>query len=350
MSRIAKAWVSEKAGSELILEDVQLEALGPNGVEIQVSYCGVCGSDIHLLKSDGGYSDFTAYAVGKKQVCGHEVLGIVTNVGRANNNELKIGDYVGVGWQCSSCHNCEWCERGDEQLCPSVKCTCCEGNIGGFANYLRVNDSSFVFKIPKSLYLPATAPLLCGGQTVWTPLVTQTKKGDKIGILGLGGLGTMALMFAAKLGRKKLYAISGSPAKKRTALEMGANEFLNHNDADAMTHAQSSMDFILVTLSTQQKIDFSKFFQLLRPRGTICFVGMVPPITADVFTMGFTMHNITTSNTGGRKDMIEMLQFCATHSIGAPHVSLRPMDQVNQVIHELEDLKEATRFVLTTTS
>mmetsp|Transcript_11132 Transcript_11132/g.16695 ORF Transcript_11132/g.16695 Transcript_11132/m.16695 type:complete len:161 (+) Transcript_11132:66-548(+) len=160
----------------------------------------------------------------------------------------------------------------------------------------------------------------------------------------------MALMFAAKLGRKKLYAISGSPAKKRTALEMGANEFLNHNDADAMTHAQSSMDFILVTLSTQQKIDFSKFFQLLRPRGTICFVGMVPPITADVFTMGFTMHNITTSNTGGRKDMIEMLQFCATHSIGAPHVSLRPMDQVNQVIHELEDLKEATRFVLTTTS
>jgi len=344
--RVATCWAAKEPKAKLEPIPVELIPLGETGVELQVSHVGLCGSDVHLINSDGGYADFTAYGLGKPQICGHEAIGIVTAVGPGVSH-LKVGQRAGIGWQNEACHSCEWCLRGDEQLCAAVKCTCCEGNIGAFADYMRIKDSKFCFKIPEKCDSAATAPLRCGGQTVWTPLVQQTKQTDKVGILGLGGLGHMAIKFASALGRT-VTALSSTMSKKEEALALGAHSFVAHADDAAMEAAAASLDFILVTLATQDPVDFTKFFALLRPRGTMCFVGMCPPITADVFTMGFTMHNITTSNTGGRKEIDQMLEFCAKHDIGASVVT-RPMSEVNECLAELESAKHAKRFVLTQT-
>jgi len=346
MSRTIKAWGAKEKGAKLEIMEIEAPALGPHGVEVEVQYCGLCGSDVHLINADGGYNDFTAYVCEppQPQICGHEVIGQVTGVGSAVTH-LKVGDRAGIGWQNSACHNCEWCLKGDEQLCSSVKCTCCEGNKGGFADYIRIDDGRFAFAIPEGCDSASTAPLLCGGQTVWTPIRQQTKAGDRVGILGLGGLGHMAIKFAKALGCE-VTALSSSESKKTEALSHGATNYIAHSDPAQLEAAAASLDFILVTLATQDPVDFSKFFPLLRPRGTMCFVGMCPPITADVFTMGFTMNNITTSNTGGRKEMLEMLEFCARHKIGAT-VKERPMSEINEALQDLEKMKGSFRYVLT---
>ena len=295
--RTIKAFAALSAGAELTPYEFEAPPLGPHGIEISVGFCGVCGSDVHLLNSDGGYSDFTSWASDAgPQICGHEVIGTVTGIGSAVEH-LKLGQRAGIGWQSAACHNCEWCMKGDEQLCSAVKCTCCEGNNGGFADYIRINDAKFAYAIPDACDSAKTAPLLCGGQTVWTPIVQQSKKGDKVGILGLGGLGHMAIQFASALERT-VTALSTTSSKKDEAMELGAHAFVAHSDQSQLDAIAGTLDFILVTLATQEPVDFSKFFPLLRPRGTICFVGMCPPITADVFTLGFTMNSISTSNTG----------------------------------------------------
>jgi uncharacterized zinc-type alcohol dehydrogenase-like protein len=324
-------------GEDLVPFKYRLPDMTPTSVEVKVEYCGLCGSDDHLIVGDYG-----EYAVWP-QVCGHEVVGTVTQVGTAVTT-LKAGQRVGVGWQSSSCHDCEWCARGDEQLCSSVGCTCCEGNKGGFADRMRINDSQFCYKIPDALSSAEVAPLLCGGQTVWTPLNEQTKSSDRVGILGLGGLGHMAIKFAKALGRE-VTAISSSASKRADALSHGASRFLVHTNQEEMDAAASSLDFILVTIATNKEVDFAKFFPLLRPRGTICFVGMCPPIQADVFTLGFTMNNITTSNTGGKKDMVQMLEFCARHKIGAS-VAVSPLSEINTAITALRTGESHFRHVL----
>jgi len=324
-------------GEDLVPYRYRLPDMTPTSVEIKVEYCGLCGSDDHLIVGDYG-----EYAVWP-QVCGHEVVGTVTQVGDAVTS-LKAGQRVGVGWQSRSCHDCEWCARGDEQLCSAVECTCCEGNKGGFADRMRINDSQFVYKIPDELSSAEVAPLLCGGQTVWTPLNEQTKSTDRVGILGLGGLGHMAIKFARALGRD-VTAISSSASKRDAALSHGATKFLVHTDDDEMAAAAGTLDFILVTIATNKEVDFAKFFPLLRPRGTVCFVGMCPPISADVFTLGFTMNNITTSNTGGKKDMIQMLDFCAKHSIGAS-VAVTPLSEINTAVAALRSGDSHFRHVL----
>eukprot|EP00931_Biecheleriopsis_adriatica_P121710 TRINITY_DN96772_c0_g1_i1.p1 TRINITY_DN96772_c0_g1~~TRINITY_DN96772_c0_g1_i1.p1 ORF type:complete len:359 (-),score=53.27 TRINITY_DN96772_c0_g1_i1:317-1393(-) len=341
-SRVIKSWAARAPKEPLTRYEFVADPLGPSGLEVRVTHCAVCGSDLHLMRSEGGYDGFGAFP--DPQVCGHEIIGMVTNMG-SDVSTFKLGQRVGIGWQCESCHECEWCLRGDEQLCEKVKATCCEGNRGGFADFIRIKDSRFAFPIPEALDSAATAPLLCGGVTVWTPLQQQTKEGDRVGILGLGGLGHMAIQFASKLGRH-VTAISSSLRKKDEALAMGAHAFLSHGDEEAMEAAAGSLDFILVTLATAQPMDFSKFFLLLRKRGTLCFVGMCPPITADVFTMTFTMHRITSSNTGGIPDVVSMLEFCAEHGIGA-HVKTRPMEEINETITELTEQQVPFRYVLT---
>jgi alcohol/geraniol dehydrogenase (NADP+) len=317
---------------------INLPDMQKNSVELKVTHCGLCGSDDHLIRGDyGEYAQFP-------QVCGHEIVGIITEVGD-NVKHLKIGQRCGVGWQSSSCHECEWCLQDNEQLCGRVKCTCCEGNIGGFSDKVRVHDSQFVFPIPDELDSAEVAPLLCGGQTVWTPLREQTKKTDKIGVLGLGGLGHMAIKFAKTFGNEVVVAISSTDSKKDIAIEHGATGFISHTNDEEMQIAIGSLDFILVTIATSEKIEFEKFFSLLRPRGTMCFVGMVPKFYIDTFTMGFTMTNCTTSNTGSIKDMKEMLDFCAKNKVGAT-VKESPMSKINEALDELRSKQSAFRHVL----
>jgi len=331
------AYAALAQGENLVPIKIRLQDMTSTSVEIKVTHCGLCGSDDHLISGD--YGDYAVWP----QVCGHEIVGIVTQVGDAVKH-LKLGQRCGVGWQCSSCHDCEWCVRGNEQLCNKVACTCCEGNRGGFADTVRIADASFAFRIPENLDSAVVAPLLCGGQTVWTPLKEQTKPGDRVGILGLGGLGQMAIKFARALGCE-VTALSSSGLKLSESFKLGASHYIVHTDREAIALQKGTLDFILVTIATKQRLDFEKFFHLLRPRGTICFVGMCPPITADVFSMGFTMCNITTSNTGGRKDMMEMLDFCARNEIGAT-VKKRPLSKVNEALAELRKGKSSVRHVL----
>jgi uncharacterized zinc-type alcohol dehydrogenase-like protein len=133
--RTIQSWAAPAASAPLEPHTFEAPALGPHGVEVKVSHCGLCGSDVHLIHADGGYADFTAFPA--PQVCGHEVIGTVTAVGAAVDH-VVVGQRAGIGWQCGACHNCEWCLKGDEQLCGAVKCTCCEGNRGGFADYIRI--------------------------------------------------------------------------------------------------------------------------------------------------------------------------------------------------------------------
>ena len=317
--------------------EIDLLPLTDEGVEIKVECCGLCGSDEHLIKGD--YGEYAVFP----QVCGHEVVGTVRQIGK-NVKDVKVGQRVGVGWQSASCHSCEWCTKNNEQLCGKVKCTCCEGNRGGFADVMRCEDSQFVFPIPDSLDSCEVAPMLCGGQTVWTPLKEQTKPGDKIGVLGLGGLGHMAIKFAKAFGNE-VVAISSSDSKKEMALEHGATGFLVHTSEDEMEKAAGTLDFILVTIATSETVEFEKFFSLLRPRGTMCFVGMVPKFMIDTFTMGFTMTNCTTSNTGSIKDMKEMLEFCAKNKLGAK-VKKTPLSKINDALDELRSKQSAFRHVL----
>ena len=232
-TRTINAYAAKAPGAPLEPYTFEAPPLPATGVEVKVTHCGLCGSDVHLWRADGDYKDFTGWAAGQKvQICGHEAVGEVTAVGSAVTH-LKVGQRCGVGWQCGSCHSCEYCLRGDEQLCQAgngVDCTCAGGNAGAFADYLRIKDAGFAFALPDALDAAATAPLLCGGQTVWTPLRQQTKAGDRVGVLGLGGLGTMAITFASKLGCE-VTALSSSDSKKRAALDLGATKFVAHADA-----------------------------------------------------------------------------------------------------------------------
>lgn len=336
---MVRAYAAKKIQGILEPIEIAMKPMTPSSVEIKVECCGLCGSDEHLIKGD--YGEYAVFP----QVCGHEAVGTILQMGADVQGGLQVGQRVGIGWQSSSCHQCEWCTKGYEQLCSSVGCTCCEGNIGGFADRLRVDDWKFVYPIPSKLDSAEVAPLLCGGQTVWTPLKEQTTTDDKIGVLGLGGLGHLAIKFARALGNPEVVAISSSASKKEMAMEHGATQFLVHTNEDDMLQAAQSLDFILVTIATSQEIDFEKYFQLLRPRGRMCFVGMVPKFKIDTFTMGFTMQSCTTSNTGSIQDMLEMLDFCQKHQIGAT-VKKRPLSEINDALDELRTSQSAFRHVL----
>ena len=194
------------------------------------------------------------------QVCGHEIVGIVTQVGNAVTH-LKPGQRCGVGWQCSSCHDCEWCLRGNEQLCGEVVCTCCEGNRGGFANLVRIKDASFAFNIPKNLDSAEVAPLLCGGQTVWTPLKEQTKPGDRVGILGLVALD---IWQNGKSRGWKLQRFLLLSQKRENQLNM-EQDITCYTQIETLWRAEKDLWTSFPSPSQQTKDRLRKFFHLLRP-------------------------------------------------------------------------------------
>lgn len=306
--------------------------LAPYDADIEISHCGVCHSDLHLVDGDWGNRGFPL-------VPGHEIIGTVKAVG-SEVDEALIGKRVGVGWQRGSCLSCEWCISGQEELCAKSVATCV-GNYGGFAERV-ILDSRFAHVIPDDLDSENAAPLLCAGVTVFSPLLRYATSMSRVGVMGIGGLGHLALQYANKMGCEVI-AFSSSEAKKDEAMELGAHHFVNGRDTDAMKKARKACDVIIATAPAN--IDWTAYIQALRPNGTLCFVGIPSePISIPVGRL-LGNQQVSGSSIGGRHAMREMLDFSARHNIVAWTEKL-PMDSVNAALDRLRENDVRYRFVL----
>src|ERR1017187_7914664 len=252
------------AGAELLPFHYEPGKLGAQEVEIAITHCGICHSDLHLISNDWGISHYPF-------IPGHEIVGTVAVVG-SEVKTLQPGQRVGLGWQSNSCGVCEWCMKGLENLCPEAEGTCVHRH-GGYADRVRAN-ARFVIPIPDSLKSEQAAPLLCGGVTVYNPLrIHGVNPSSRVGVVGIGGLGHLAIQLARVFGAE-VTAFSTSAAKEDEARSLGAHRFVNTRESKAMREVAGTFDFILTTINADQ--DWMAYIHALRPTGTLCFVG-VPP-------------------------------------------------------------------------
>ncbi len=287
--------------------------------DIRVTYTGVCATDVHMIDNDWG---ITRYPL----VPGHEVVGHVIAVG-ADITDLKVGDVVGLGALAQACGECECCQQGIDNLCPHRKFTYFGNTIdetgehvhhGGFSAYLRT-DSRFLFKIPQGYREQCVGPLMCGGLTVAAPLYEFAGhkwdlQGKRVGIVGIGGLGHMAIQFAAKMGAET-FALSRSTKKKKFCENLGATGFINSSDSAEMATNAGTLDYLLFCISGGN-MDINHYVGLMRPYGTLHFVGV--PHTFDNFNlMGLMFNRLTLSSSpiGSSNQMRIMLEFAAKNDI-----------------------------------
>jgi len=308
--------------------------LGPHDVEIAITHCGICHSDLHLISNDWGVSQYPF-------IPGHEIIGTVAAVGEAVRS-LVVGQRVGLGWQSNSCGECEWCSRGMENLCPASEGTCVHRN-GGYADSVRANNR-FVFAIPDTLKSEFAAPLLCGGITVYNPLRAHgVNPTSRVGIVGIGGLGHIAIQFARVFGAQ-VTAFSTSANKEEEARALGAHQFVNSRESKALKEVAGTMDLVLTTINADQ--DWGIYIQALRPTGTLCFVGVPPsPVSVHAFPLISGLKTITGSNTGSPWQLKEMLDVAARHGVKA-QVELFPMTKANEAIDKVKKNKVRYRAVL----
>jgi uncharacterized zinc-type alcohol dehydrogenase-like protein len=273
-------------------------------------------------------------------VPGHEIVGTVAAAGPAVR-QLAVGQRVGVGWQCGACLECEWCVSGQENLCAHEEATCVE-RPGGFAERIRV-DGRFAFPIPDALRSEHAAPLLCGGVTVYAPLARFVRPSLRVGVVGIGGLGHLALQFARAMGCE-VTALSTNPAKRAEALAFGAHRFLAATDAKALRAAAQSLDFVLSTAFLAQ--DWKGLLRMLRPNGVLCLVGAPDEsLRLDVGGMLGRQLSVTTSAIGGRPAVRETLAFAARHGI-KPMVQLRLLAEADAGLDAVRKGQARYRVVL----
>ena len=329
-----KGLAAHAAGAELLPFKYDPGKLGVNEVEIAITHCGICHSDLHLISNDWGISQYPF-------IPGHEIIGTVKAVG-AEVRSLEAGQRVGLGWQSNSCGVCEWCSRGMENLCLAAEGTCVHRN-GGYADRVRAN-ARFVIPIPEALESEHAAPLLCGGITVYNPLRTHSvNPSSRVGVVGIGGLGHMAIQFARAFGAE-VTAFSTTAEKEEEARALGAHNFVNSRESKAMKDAAGSMDLILSTASADH--DWGVYVQALRPTGTLCFVGVPPsPVSVQAFPLISGQRSISGNPTGSPYRLKEMLDVAARHGVKATTESF-PMAQANTAIDKVKKGKVRYRAVL----
>jgi uncharacterized zinc-type alcohol dehydrogenase-like protein len=322
------------AGAELLPFRYEPKELGQQDVEIAISHCGICHSDLHLISNDWGISQYPF-------IPGHEIIGTVSAVG-VGVHSLKVGERVGLGWQSNSCGECEWCTRGMENLCLTAEATCVHRH-GGYASRVQAN-ARFVIPIPEALASENTAPLLCAGITVYNPLRSHNiNPSSRVGIVGIGGLGHIAIQFARVFGAE-VTAFSTSAAKEQEARALGAHHFVNTRETRAIKEVAGSMDFILSTINADQ--DWGVYIQVLRPTGTLCLVGIPPsPIAIQAFPLISGVRSITGNPTGSPYRIREMLDVAARHGVKA-QVESFPMAKANEAIEKVKKNKVRYRAVL----
>jgi uncharacterized zinc-type alcohol dehydrogenase-like protein len=327
-------FAAHAAGAELLPFRYDPGELGLQEVEIGITHCGICHSDLHLISNDWGMSQFPF-------IPGHEIIGTVTAVG-SQVRTLKAGQRVGLGWQSNSCGECEWCTRGLENLCPQSEGTCVHRH-GGYATRVRAN-ARFVVKIPDTLPSEQAAPLLCAGITVYNPMREhRVNPSSRVGIVGIGGLGHLAIQFARVFGAE-VTAFSTSAAKEDEARALGAHNFVNTRESKAMKEVAGTQDFILNTANADQ--DWGVYIQTLRPTGTLCFVGVPPsPVSLQAFPLISGIRSVTGSPIGSPHRLREMFDVAARHGVKAMTESFA-MAKANEAIEKVKKNKVRYRAVL----
>jgi uncharacterized zinc-type alcohol dehydrogenase-like protein len=322
------------AGAELLPYHYDPGKLGAQEVEIAITHCGICHSDLHLISNDWGISQYPF-------IPGHEIVGTVAAVGN-DVKSLAVGQRVGLGWQSNSCGTCEWCVKGMENLCAESEATCVHRN-GGYADRVRAN-ARFVFPIPDALKSENAAPLLCGGITVYNPLRTHDiNPTSRVGIVGIGGLGHIAIQFARVFGAE-VTAFSSSAGKEEEVRALGAHNFVNSRESKAMKEVVGKLDFILTTVNADQ--DWGVYLSALRPMGTLCFVGVPPsPVALHAFPLISGLRSISGSPIGPPHRIREMLDVAARHGVKAT-TELFPMNKANEAIEKVKKNKVRYRAVL----
>ena len=315
---------------------------GSHDVQIEILYCGVCHSDIHQARGEWGNSIFP-------MVPGHEIVGRVTKVGD-HVKGFKVGDLAGVGCFVDSCRECQNCKDGIEQYCDTGMIGTYNGiakdgspTYGGYSTQIVV-DEKYTLRVSDKLPLEGVAPLLCAGITTYSPLKhVGVKKGDRVAVLGLGGLGHMAVKFAVAFGAE-VTMLSSSPSKKADAERLGAHHFAHTSDAVTMAGLQNHFDVILNTVSAQH--DYITYLNLLRTNGTMIVVGVPPnPILIHAFPLIMQRRKIIGSLIGGIKETQEMLDFCAEHNI-VSDVEVINMDYINEAYERIIKSDVRYRFVI----
>lgn len=336
MSKIVtiNAYAALEAGGQFEPYSYEVGELTPNEVEIDVLHCGICHSDLSMVDNEWGISQYPL-------VAGHEVIGTVAATG-SNVRNLEKGLTVGLGWHSGYCGDCYSCKTGDQNLCMSAQPTIV-AHHGGFADKVRA-DASSVIPIPEGIDLESAGPMLCGGITVFNPMVQfEVKSTDKVAVIGIGGLGHIALQFLNAWGCE-VTAFTSSESKRQEALNLGAHKTLNSRAQGEIEAAANSFDFIISTVNV--KLDWNLYVNTLKPKGRLHFVGAtLEPLDLGVFPLLMGQRSISGSPVGSPATMEKMLEFAHLHQI-KPQVEKYPMSKINEAIDHLKSGKARYRIVL----
>lgn len=312
----------------------ELGAIGSEQVDIKVAYCGICHSDLSMMNNDWGMTNYPL-------VPGHEIIGEVVGIGDAVKT-VKVGDKVGLGWFSASCMSCHECMDGSHHLCVHNEATIV-GRHGGFADYVR-GHWSWAIPLPDGIDMSKAGPLLCGGITVFNPIILSgVKPTDVVGVIGIGGLGHMAIKFLKHWGCEVI-AFSSNPKKKQEILNMGASKVINSTSPEELESITGKLNFILNT--TNIGLDWNSYLATLAPKGKLHTVGAVlEPMPISAFSLIMGEKSVGGSPVGSPALTKTMLDFCVRHNI-YPTVEEFPMSKVNEALEHLEQGKARFRIVL----
>lgn len=338
-----KAYAAPAAKAPLTPFNFERREPGPHDVQFDILFCGVCHSDLHQVEDEWGHGIFP-------MVPGHEIVGRITKVG-SHVKKFKVGDLAGVGCLVDSCRECENCTEGLEQYClngisgtyNSYEQDKKTPTYGGYSNLIVVHED-FALKVSEKLDLAAVAPLLCAGITTYSPLRHwKVGKGHKVAVLGLGGLGHMAVKFAVSFGAE-VTMLSTSPSKKADAEKLGAHHFVLTTDPENLKAARGSFDFIIDTVSAEH--DYNQYLGLLRTNGVMICVGAPPtPAAVSAFSLIGGRKSLAGSMIGGLPETQEMLDYCAEHNI-VSDIEIIPMDYIQDAYKRMLKADVRYRFVI----
>jgi uncharacterized zinc-type alcohol dehydrogenase-like protein len=337
------AYAAQSATTPLAPFNFQRRAPGEHDVQIEILFCGVCHTDVHIARNEWHGTTYPC-------VPGHEIIGRVVKVG-ARVKKFKAGDIAGVGCLVDSCRICENCKEDLEQFCEQGAVFTFNGpdkhtggmTYGGYSERVVV-DEAFALQVPKNLNPAAAAPLLCAGITTYSPLRhNKVVKGQKVGVVGLGGLGHMGVKLAKAFGAH-VVVFTTSPGKVKDAVRLGADEVVNSKNADEMKKHLNSFHFILDTVAAQH--DINAYLVLLKRDGTLTQVGLpAEPLAVQVSSLIFGRRNFSGSLIGGIKETQEMLDFCGQHNLTAD-IELIPIQKINEAYDRLVKNDVKYRFVI----
>lgn len=344
MSFVVQSYAAQSCESDLAPHSLERRTLREDDVKIDILYCGVCHSDLHCARNDWGFSQYPL-------VPGHEIVGRVAEIG-PKVTRYKIGDLVGVGCLVDSCRDCGSCERDLEQYCEKGHTQTYGGvdrhdgtlTAGGYSQKIVVSQD-FVLKVPENLELQEVPPLLCAGITTWSPLKHwKVGEGSRVAVIGLGGLGHMAIKLADALGAE-VTLLTRSPHKAEDALKMGADEVLVSTDPEQMKKVISKFDLIIDTVPYAH--DLNPYISTLALDGTLVLVGLLGHLDPSVYTVPMIMgrRSIAGSVIGGIAETQELLDFCGEHNITCD-IEMIKMQEINEAYERMLKSDVKYRFVI----